>query len=97
MSGRWIRPGLRYHQQGPGLNIRCGRTQLAALAENNKEKERPILGQRKDRPSPEEGHTCNKESPDCFCFFTVTFAFFFTPFFYDIKGIKIKEEKTKIK
>ena len=43
VSGSWIRPGLSYHQQGTGHNIRWGRTMLAALAENNKEKERPIL------------------------------------------------------
>jgi len=34
VSGRWIRPGLRYHQQGPGLNKRCGRTQSAACGQH---------------------------------------------------------------
>ena len=32
VSGRWIRPGLRYHQQGPGHNIRWDRSVSAALA-----------------------------------------------------------------
>ena len=32
-----------------------------------------------------------------FAFLLLLFAFFFTPFFYDFKGIKIKEEKIKIK
>ncbi len=43
MSGRWIRPGLRYHQQGPGHNIRWDRSVLAAWP-LNKEKDNIVLG-----------------------------------------------------
>jgi hypothetical protein len=43
VSGRWIRPGLRYHQQGPGHNIRWDRSVLAAWP-LNKEKDNIVLG-----------------------------------------------------
>ena len=94
MSGRWIRPGLRYHQQGPGHNIRWDRSRLAALAiVYNKEKEMANTGIEKRKANTKEGHTYTKErSPDCFCFLLLNLLFFFTPFFHDFKGIKTKEK-----
>ena len=93
MSGRWIRPGLRYHQQGPGHNIRWGRTRLAALATvYNKEKEMAITGIEKDRPTPKKDTPIPRKKSGLLLLFAVTFAFFFTPFFHDFKGIKTKEK-----
>ena len=55
VTGRWIRPGLRYHQQGPGHNIRWDRSGLAALAiVYNKEKEMANTGTEKEKPTPKK-------------------------------------------
>ena len=57
VSGRWIRPGLRYHQQGPGHNIHWDRTRLAALA---KETTKRKNGQYWDREK--KGHHQKKDT-----------------------------------
>ncbi len=105
MSGRWIRPGLRYHQQGPGHNIRWERSVLAAWP-LGKEREKVAItriekeiGQTKrNTPKPK------KRSPDSFCFcFCVCFCFCFclcscfTPFFYDLKASKLKKSQRQRK
>ena len=79
VSGRWIRPGLRYHQQGPGHNIRWDRTRLAAVAiVYNKEKEMANTGIEKDRPTPKKDTPYTKEiSPDCCCFLLLLLLYTF--------------------
>ena len=98
MSGRWIRPGLRYHQQGPGHNIRWDRSGLAALAiVYNKEKEMANTGIEKRKANTKEGHTYTKESsPDCFCFLLLNLLFSLHLSFMTSKALKLKK-KTKIK
>ena len=98
MSGRWIRPGLRYHQQGPGHNIRWDRTRLAALAKETIkrkngqywDREKKGQHQKKDTPKP-------KKVRIAFALLLLLLLFSLHLFFYDFKGIKTKEEKTKIK
>jgi len=91
VSGRWIRPGLRYHQQGPGPNKRWGRSGLAAMAiVYNKEKEMAITGIEKDRPTPKKDTPIPKKEVRIAVAFCCYFCF--TPFFYDFKGIKTKEK-----
>ena len=72
MSGSWIRPGLRYHQQGPGHNIRWDRSRLAALAIVYKEKEMANTGIEKDSPKPKKSTPKPKKEVRiafafCFC------------------------------
>ncbi len=94
MSGRWIRPGLRYHQQGPGHNIRWDRTELAALAiVYNKEKEMANTGIEKRKANTKRRtHLYQRKKSGLLLLFAFKLAFFFTPFFYDFKGIKTKEK-----
>ena len=96
VSSRWIRPGLRYHQQGPGHNIRWGRTRLAALATvYNKEKEMAITGIEKEKPTPKKDTPIPKKEVRIAVSFCCYFCF--TPFFYDFKGIKTKEKQRQRK
>ena len=100
MSGRWIRPGLRYHQQGPGHNIRWDRSVSAAGHFQRKGKSGHTRTEKEIGQNRKKTHLNQRKKSGLLLLFTFafafTFAFCFTPFFHDFKGIKTKEKsKTK--
>ena len=100
MSGRWIRPGLRYHQQGPGHNIRWDRSVLAAWPLLKKGKSGQTRTEKEIGQNRKKTHLNQRKKSGLLLLFAFAlafaFAFCFTPFFHDFKGIKTKEKsKTK--
>ncbi len=93
MSGRWIRPGLRYHQQGPGHNIRWDRSVLAAWPLVKKRKnghtriEKEIGHSKRNTPKPK------KRSPDCFFICILLLLFALHLLFHDLKALKLKKNQ----
>ena len=98
MSGRWIRPGLRYHQQGPGHNIRWDRSRLAALAiVYNKEKEMANTGIEKRKANTRRRtHLHQRKSGLLLLFYFYFLLFSLHLSFMTSKALKLKK-KTKIK
>jgi hypothetical protein len=97
-------PQVRYHQWGPGHNIRWDRSGLAAWPLVRKRKSGHTRTE-KDRPTQKNTSKPKKRSPDCFfvcfcfrfcCCFCCCFCFCFTPLlFHDLKATKEKSKTKK--
>ena len=98
MSGRWIRPGLRYHQQGPGHNIRWDRTRLAALAIMLQQRERMANTgiEKRKANTRRRTHLHQRKSGLLLLFYFYFLLFSLHLSFMTSKALKLKK-KTKIK
>ena len=75
MSGRWIQPGLRYHQQGPGHNIRLDWSVSAAWPLLKKGKSGHTRTEKEIGQNRKKTHLNQRKKSGLLLLFAVAFAF----------------------